>query len=55
MEVMDDNEAIIMQGYEQYSRTSGYAATLKYDGEFTESTMVSILNSKLTGQHSKPY
>jgi hypothetical protein len=32
MEVMEDNEAIILQGYEQFSRTTGYASSLKYHG-----------------------
>jgi len=37
---MEDNEAIILQGYEQFSRTTGYASSLKYHGDYTESTMV---------------
>lgn len=39
MEVMEDNEAIILQGYEQFSKTCGYAGTLQYVGDYTESTM----------------
>ena len=32
MEAMDDNEAIWIQGFETFSKTSGYARTLQFAG-----------------------
>lgn len=32
MECMDENEAIIIQGYEQFSATVGYGPSLTYVG-----------------------
>lgn len=36
MECMDDNEAIIIQGYEQFSETSGYGDSLTYVGDYKD-------------------
>ena len=40
MEVMDDNEAIVIKGYEQFSTTTGYAAGLQFAGDYKDSTEV---------------
>lgn len=37
MECMDDNEAIIIQGYEQFSAVQGYASDLRFAGEHRDS------------------
>ncbi|KAK6195964.1 hypothetical protein SNE40_001280 [Patella caerulea] len=36
MECMDDNEAIIISGYKQYSKHSGYAQSFSYDGNYDQ-------------------
>lgn len=38
MEAMDCNEAIIISGFDRYSRYSGYARNLKYDKKYDSST-----------------
>lgn len=40
MECMDDNEAIIVQGYEQFSETSGYGESLTYVGDYKDMAQV---------------
>lgn len=40
MECMDDNEAIIIQGYEQFSETSGYGDSLTYVGDYKDMAQV---------------
>lgn len=40
MECMDDNEAIIIQGYEQFSETSGYGESLTYVGDYKDMAQV---------------
>jgi poly(ADP-ribose) glycohydrolase len=38
MEAMDHDEAIIISGFERYSRYSGYARGLKYEGNFVDNS-----------------
>jgi hypothetical protein len=40
MEVMEENEAIIIQGFEQFSAVEGYAASLKYVGDHKDKAEV---------------
>lgn len=41
MEVMEENEAIVIQGYEQFSSIQGYASDLRYQGDYRDETEVS--------------
>ena len=41
METMEDNEAIVIKGYEQFSLTSGYASGLQFAGDCREQLHVS--------------
>ncbi|ESP04350.1 hypothetical protein LOTGIDRAFT_170851 [Lottia gigantea] len=34
MECMEDNEAIVISGYKQYSKHSGYSSTFTFEGDF---------------------
>ena len=45
MEHMDDNEAIIIKGFQQFSATRGYASTLQYVGPYTETVLVCIVSN----------
>lgn len=36
MECMQNNEAIIVQGFEQFSKYSGYGGSLKFDGDYMD-------------------
>ncbi|KAL3847294.1 hypothetical protein ACJMK2_018213 [Sinanodonta woodiana] len=36
MEYMEENEAIVIEGYEQFSKTGGYATSLYYMGDFKD-------------------
>ena len=47
METMEDNEAIWISGYETFSQYSGYAKTLKYEGDCKETLMVGLRCAKL--------
>ncbi|KAJ8311230.1 hypothetical protein KUTeg_011216 [Tegillarca granosa] len=40
MECMDHNEAIVIKGFEQYTLTSGYAASLQYVGPYKDPAMI---------------
>lgn len=40
MECMDDNEAIIIQGYEQFSETTGYGPSFTYVGDHRDPAQV---------------
>lgn len=40
MDAMDSNEAIIINGCERFSYYEGYAATLKYGGNFVDPSEV---------------
>lgn len=42
MEAMDSNEAIIINGFERFSSYEGYAATLKFGGNFEDPSEVSM-------------
>ena len=42
MECMDENEAIIIQGFEQFSKCRGYAKTLEYDGNYVDKAAASL-------------
>ena len=42
MERMEDNEAIIIKGFEQFSEYSGYASKLNYAGDFRDICKVII-------------
>ena len=41
METMEDNEAIVIKGYEQFSLTTGYASGLQFAGDCREELHVS--------------
>ena len=43
MEVMDDNEAILIKGFEQFSATIGYASGLQFAGDFKDNIEVQVL------------
>ena len=36
MERMEDNEAIVIRGFEQFSEYSGYASKLNYAGDYID-------------------
>ena len=38
---LEDNEAILVRGFENFSRYRGYAQTLKYDGPYHDPAHVS--------------
>jgi hypothetical protein len=38
---MMDNEAIIIEGFEQFSHYAGYADNLKYFGNYNDKSLVS--------------
>ena len=40
-EALDDNEAILIEGFETFSAYAGYGRTLRYDGNLQESKKVS--------------
>ncbi len=40
METMEENEAIWISGYETYAQHSGYAKTLKYEGDYKDTATV---------------
>ena len=40
MESMEDNEAIVIKGYEQFSTTTGYASGLQFAGDFRDNIEV---------------
>jgi poly(ADP-ribose) glycohydrolase len=40
MESMQDNEAILITGYEQFSHYTGYLATFQFAGPFHDSSQV---------------
>lgn len=40
MDTMEDNEAIIISGYERFSSYHGYGATLKYSGDYVDPSEV---------------
>ena len=44
MEVMDDNEAIVIKGFEQFSATIGYASGLQFAGDYKDNLQVTCLN-----------
>ena len=39
-EALEDNEAILIEGFETFSAYAGYGRTLQYAGNFQESTKV---------------
>ena len=41
MDAMADNEAIIIQGAERFSKYEGYGSTLMYDGDYQDPSEVS--------------
>lgn len=46
MEYMDDNEAIIIQGYEQFSETTGYGPSFTYVGDHKDPAQVGNKTTK---------
>lgn len=45
-ERMEDNEAILIQGAEQFSKYSGYGGTFKYAGPHTDTNPIDKLNRR---------
>ena len=45
MEVMGDNEAIVINGYEQFSATTGYASGLQFAGDYRDDVDVGLFNA----------
>ena len=46
MECMEENEAILMQGYEQFTRTEGYSRGLQYAGKHHADLEVRYLSTQ---------
>ena len=42
MEVMEDNEAIVICGFEQFSAHRGYSTDLEYKGNFKDTAQVRV-------------
>lgn len=40
VETLADNEALLLRGFERFSRYTGYASSFKFDGPFTEDAVV---------------
>ncbi|KAL4219892.1 hypothetical protein ACF0H5_020304 [Mactra antiquata] len=46
METMEDNEAIVVHGYEQFSTVHGYASELRYIGDYKDESEVDEFGNK---------
>ncbi len=44
-EAMDDNEAILIEGFETYSAHKGYARTFQFEGNLQDTALVRLLCS----------
>lgn len=42
MDAMEDNEAVIMMGYERFASYEGYGSTLKYGGNYDDPSEVGV-------------
>ncbi len=47
MESLEDNEAVVFRGYEQFSEYAGYANKLQFAGDFRDNCKVIIMFAKL--------
>lgn len=48
-DAMEDNEAIVITGYERFSYYEGYAATLKYAGDYQDPSEVGVVVGVVLG------
>ena len=47
MECMDDNEAIVISGFEQFAKYKGYARSLRFAGNHRDNTQVNPVSGQL--------